>query len=525
MANKVNLDAMVPRGDLDTTMPSHARSGQARTTVALKELEKDQWFYVGLRKPDFQRETNEWEPRKVAGFIESVLNWDLIPAMILWESPNGDNYVVDGCHRLSSLIAWMNDDYGDRAISKAFYDSAIPDQQLRIADRTRKLVNKTVGPYSDYVLAATNPEKVRGDIAERAKRLGGKGLDLQWVKGDASNAERSFFKINQEAAPIDQTELRVLQARRKPLGIAARAIVRNAEGHKYWAHFSPDIQERLERLAKEVHSLLFEPPLPSGATKTTELPIGGERSSGQSLPLVLELLSLVSGTDVNSEDLDGAATVACLERCKRVIQAICSDDHGSLGLHPVVYFYSPVGRHKVASFWATTLFVQDLIARKEVDRFVDVREEFELLLRNYDYLSQQIVRGRRGGVASVKVLRDFYFALVDSLKAGNSADEAAAEVVRSKKFPQLSKVAIDDREFGPEFSTGAKSEIFLAKAMGGAPKCAECRGYLHRNAITIDHIQRKADGGLGDPQNGDLLHPYCNSGRREKKAAAAKQGR
>lgn len=520
MANRVNLDAMVPRGDLDTTQQTSPRSGR-RTTVSLKELEPGQWFSRGLRKPDFQRETNEWEPRKIAGFIESVLNSDLIPALILWESPNGDNYVIDGCHRLSALIAWMNDDYGDKSISQAFYATMIPDEQRRVAERTRKLVNKLVGPYEHYVLAGTNPEKVRPDIADRVNRLGARGIDLQWVPGDASSAERSFFKINQEAAPINATELRVLEARRKPLGIAARAIVRNAEGHKYWS-FEGNIPERLEDLAREVHSLLFDPPLPSGAVKTLELPIGGPVASGQSLPLVLEFISLVSDTDVNTDDLDGDATIACLERCRRIARAICSDDAGSLGLHPVVYFYSSQSRHKIASFLATTLFVQDLLEQKRVEQFIAVRARFEEFLLSYDHLVQQIVRGRRSAVASISVLRDFYFACMESLAVIEKVDDAIGAVVASKKFPQLANFVIEDREFGADFSTGVKSEVFQKRAIEGALKCDECGGYLHRNAISFDHVQRKADGGMGTSDNAEMVHPYCNSGRREKRAAAAR---
>jgi len=47
----------------------------------------------------------------------------LIPAIILW---NSGRYIftIDGAHRLSALIAWVLDDYGDGIISQTFFGMA-----------------------------------------------------------------------------------------------------------------------------------------------------------------------------------------------------------------------------------------------------------------------------------------------------------------------------------------------------------------------------------------------------------------
>ena len=64
----------------------------------MRDLERDGFFFSGLRKPDFQRETSEWEPKRVVGLIRTFLEDDLIPAVILWR--NKDIYfVIDGSHR------------------------------------------------------------------------------------------------------------------------------------------------------------------------------------------------------------------------------------------------------------------------------------------------------------------------------------------------------------------------------------------------------------------------------------------
>ncbi|WP_305465013.1 DUF262 domain-containing protein [Photobacterium leiognathi] len=86
--------------------------------------------FAGLRKPDFQRETNEWTPEKVKDLVASFLDGDLIPAIILWKFGDSFTFVIDGGHRISALAAWVNNDYGDKAISLKYYES-IPEHQLK----------------------------------------------------------------------------------------------------------------------------------------------------------------------------------------------------------------------------------------------------------------------------------------------------------------------------------------------------------------------------------------------------------
>jgi hypothetical protein len=223
--SKVNLDALVPREDFE--VEDVISSGKKKETISIEDIKVDSFFFSNLRKPDFQRETNEWESEKVAELIRSFVSGDLIPAIILWRSSGGYLFVIDGSHRMSALAAWVNNDYGDGTASKLFYDGIVPPEQMEVADATRKLVEKIVGSYSDFRLALTNPDKVRPDIAQNAKNLAALAIQLQWVEGDAAKAENSFFKINQQAAPIDTTELKLLKERRKPESIAARAIIRS----------------------------------------------------------------------------------------------------------------------------------------------------------------------------------------------------------------------------------------------------------------------------------------------------------
>ena len=58
----------------------------------------------------------------------------------------------DGAHRLSALIAWVHDDYGDKHTSMRFFDNIIPQEQERTAENARRLINSTVGSYNDRAL-------------------------------------------------------------------------------------------------------------------------------------------------------------------------------------------------------------------------------------------------------------------------------------------------------------------------------------------------------------------------------------
>ena len=74
---KVNLDALIPREDFE--IDDKVSSGLKKHTMSAEDIKSDSFFFQTLRKPDFQRETNEWEPDKVAELIKSFIHDELIP--------------------------------------------------------------------------------------------------------------------------------------------------------------------------------------------------------------------------------------------------------------------------------------------------------------------------------------------------------------------------------------------------------------------------------------------------------------
>ncbi|MEH2360557.1 DUF262 domain-containing protein [Nostoc sp.] len=315
---KVNLDALIPREDFE--VEENSNPGKKKETISIEDIKTDSFFFTNIRKPDFQRETNEWDKLKVSELIKSFIVGDLIPAIILWRSTGGYLFVIDGSHRLSALSAWVNDDYGDGKISKLFYDGVISDEQIKVAQETRKLVNKTVGSYEDFKLALTHPDKVKPEVIKYAKNLAALAIQLQWVEGDATKAESSFFKINQQAAPIDKTELKLIESRKKPNSIAARAIIRSGKGHKYWSSFSDEIQDQIQEIAKEINEVLFSPKLQT-PVKTLDVPVGGKLYSSQTLPLLLDFVNVVNNLGFNNkeinDDVTGEATIQILKNYQK----------------------------------------------------------------------------------------------------------------------------------------------------------------------------------------------------------------
>jgi hypothetical protein len=521
MPAKVNLDALIPREDFE--VKTEGIGTAMKTNIQIAELAEGEFFYGALRKPDFQRETGEWTPPRVLGLIKSFVDGDLIPAVILWK--NHDlNFVIDGSHRLSALIAWVHDDYGDGERSQKFFGFAIPDEQVEIGERTRRLVESKFGPYRDHKEAMLRPNDFSPETKTRAYRFASIGLELQWVKaGDSAKAEESFTRINQQAAMISPQELELLKSRKKPNAIAARAIVRRGTGHKYWLRFDDARQSEIEDIAKGIHGMLFEPPL-HYPLKSLQLSVGGKETAATALRMVFDLINLCVDTPSDKDDPTGERTVEYLRTCRRVMRLFCSNDASSLGLHPAVYLYSWTGKQSPVQFLVLAELVVDLNRTRRLDKFTDVRADFESFLVDNRTLLNQVVRKFGTKSSGTTHIAAYYRDVLDLLWGGTAPQDIAAVLMGRSRYNYLQP----DESFiegasGRGFSSQVKSGIIIRDLMPTAARCAQCGGYLPAQAISLDHKQRIEDGGSSASVNAQLMHPYCNTGYKEKKASQAKR--
>lgn len=522
-ASTVNLDALIPREDFESG--DAQAGGQPRQTLSISDLAENGFFQNSLRKPDFQRETTHWSPTKVVDLIRAFLDRDLIPGVILWE--RGDEvFVIDGAHRLSALIAWIRDDYGDGKDSNAFFGSGMTDEQRKVAERTRKEVKKHIGTYAEF-RGLLGQEVGDPKQSKRLSSIGKNSIVIQWVAAaSAQAAEASFFKINQAAQPIDPVERRILQTRTAPNAIASRCIARGGRGHAYWRKFSPVTQERIETLGSEIYDVLYKPPHSEPVT-SSDVPIAGQGYNA--LPFVFNLVSLVNDLKIPNSlsnktiddplppDEDGLQTVEFLQNVNERLQLVSTNHPGSFGFHPLIYYYAMSGVFISNAFLASLVFAQRLDSENRKNDFTKIRRRFEEYLHaNKIFVSLTISR-LGSGARSLDRLAELYWSIFEGMHKDESDSELFEAFIDREEFVHLKQVQIPSPSFeGTPSKRGASKEsrsaAFIREAMANPVRCKICGGIIHRNSITFDHVARKAEGGDNQSNNLQPSHPYCNSG-------------
>lgn len=514
----VVLDALIPREDFEIASDiGNGGNTRNKTTLSIEDLKYDSFFFAALRKPIFQRETNEWDPKKICAMIESFVDGELIPAIILWRNQSGYIFVIDGAHRLSSLGAWINDDYGDGIVSLKYYENYVSEEQRRIAEKTRKLVNEKIGSFREIMEICRNINISTDERKKKiAKNLGALALQLQWVEGNADKAEDSFLKINQLATKISNAELELIQKRNYAYALAARAIVRAGKGYNYWSSFDEEIQKKIIDKSKEANILMFGQGQYT-ADDINNLPIGGAQISTFTLDVVTQTVKICNGImklDTAKEASENEV-LKCIENTLKILQYINSKEKFSLGLHPFIYFYSDIGNHKIGSYYGILLFVKDLIEHKKINEFIDIREKFEQIIYQYNFLVQQIIRKYRQSKRAYFYVKDYFAVIMKILSAHPeySTEQVIEKLKQEDEFKFLQTEIVDNEEVSVKsnFSRGRKQQIKIRTFVSTLPKCPICGGYLDNKSISVDHIKRKADGGNNSISNGQVTHLYCNT--------------
>ncbi|MEG8015337.1 GmrSD restriction endonuclease domain-containing protein [Sphingomonas sp. 22R3R2A-7] len=521
-----NLDAMIPRSDfaIQDARTSRVQSLDTFEKVTLRDLAGDSNFvYKLLRKPDFQRETTQWTPGQVAILVESFINGELIPAVILWRS-SSNIFVIDGGHRLSALLAWANDDYGDGPLSYQFFNRSISNEQKRMADRTRREVASRVGTYQHFA-TRLSAQSADPDEASQTRQMNfaTRGIQVQWITGDADKAESSFFKINTQGSALDETESLILSNRRKAPALVARAVVRASTGHKYWSNFDPNIQEKVQSSAQTVHRALFAPEI-DNPVKTIDLPIAGSSSTGQALQLLIALAEIVDGdrrsVDKFDDDMDGSQTLLLLKSLERVFLRMVGNQTSSLGLHPLVWFYTAQGRHYEPLFLAITNIISEKLRNNQSEwfhSFTSHRANIETFLVENKVVITLLISalGSKSRVNGAKS------ALTTIFEASQSGQELSINLLADKMGLQSRLYSIQQKP-GVSFSDEARSSAFVRESLRAALKCPICKSFMDTTkSASYDHIIRKEDGGNGGTDNCQITHPFCNSGVKERENSRA----
>lgn len=531
MATSVNLDALIPRADFALDADGDFNRIES---IQVRDLEPRAFFLAALRKPDFQRETASWTPSAILDLVKSFVDGDLIPGVILWQS---GKYVfaIDGAHRLSAVIAWVQNDYGDGALSQKMFGGNIPEAQTKIATRTRTMVHSVIGSYADHEKAKDFPENATEIVRAQVTRLASRSIPVQWVPGaDVRKAEKSFFAINQAGTPISPIETLILQSRNSANALSARAIVRGGTGYKYWKDFAGETRGALERAAQEIHEILYDPGLEL-PIKTLDIPIAGQSYGAHALPLAIDLVNLANGqrlieattgkkkrTKMEAayppDNTNGEQTLAFLDATLKVLRRISGNSTGSLGLHPAVYFYSPAGNFQPSALLGVVQWVQAMEGQNQLARFTAVRGKLEaLLIANKHFISDTVHKLGSGSRSAPRV-RALLERLVEDLTNGKTDDDIIKRLHADDAFAYLAARQVkEDAE--PTATVGKKrtirSEAFLRDALATPLRCPICSGLMHRNSMSGDHRERREDGGADAAANVQMTHFYCNNQYKE----------
>ncbi|CAG2152534.1 DUF262 domain-containing protein [Cupriavidus plantarum] len=499
----VNLDALIPRDDVEAKKPKASKG-----VIQVTELAVGRHFYGLLRKPLFQRETNDWDVDNVVSLVRSFRNGHLIPAVILW-SADGTTFVIDGAHRLSVFVAWVNDDYGDGPISQAFFKHQIPKSQLIAAQKCREKIKAEGLEYAELQKLTLLPNRTEEQL-EWSTNIA-QPVETQWVVGDADVALQSFLDINQRSVEIDPTERYMIVERKAPTIVAARALVSAGRGHAYWGDFDPAHVVEIERYAKNIYDAIFEPENAQPHTHT-ELQPAGLAQTANGLRLALELVNIVAGvkgkTDNMDPDVDGSQTLRVLSKVWGVVKYVAGNEPASLSLHPAVYFWGTTGNHRPSMFLAVVSFVQDLLQKNELSTFTLHRAQLEEYLIGKNAPGQQILSRYGGWKRSLEPIQRLLRQIFEGLKAGKTEREIS-EILFAVAGGET------NNETKVENWKETRSAARIRASLESARRCAICKARLVMVHASDDHIQRRVDGGHSGPDNAQLTHRFCNHGFKE----------
>ncbi|EDP66763.1 hypothetical protein BAL199_16918 [alpha proteobacterium BAL199] len=223
-------------------------------------------------------------------------------------------------------------------------------------------------------------------------------------------------------------------------------------------------------------------------------------------------------------DEDGDSTIAYLKAVQRRIARITGDSPGSLGVHPVVYFYTRSGTFQPTAFLAISNVLESLATRKKLNDFTRVREGFEsFLVARKEAMSLLIHKFGSGG-RSLPWLQVYYDRILEGLWSGKSAVDIQSAFANDLNFtfltvPRPSGVREASAKTKHAFSSGTKTAAFFAAALPNGTRCGVCGGLVHKNSVHFDHKIPVRDGGAGDMSNAQVAHPYCDSTYKDWRAA------
>ena len=465
MSNSVYLDHLIEREaflyksaqDLPNAKPNSTQRVALLQLMASGDNRRG-GFRRQLRKPDFQRATWAWSPNQCVELLDSLLKNSVVPSVILWSSPDQFIYVLDGGHRISVLLAYLTDDWGDKNLQRL--NSSDIEQVKKTATEVRKQLRlKGIASFEEHRAADAlyeqileepsasekNEAEIRSRMGERDYKLAKTyqgwivedvGFSIQWVTGNYNDAEESFLRINSSGTNLSDWEITLVRFRRSSFARVVTSLAYPEFIDRYWPitnvsgeSLSLEAQQSAQTIVgqcQQIEQLLWEPRNAQPGSRYRPLLVPSA-SEPESQPFYIgELLTIIQG-----QQGQPAQTRALMEKslkpdpeqiladgrnlCSKTLDAL-SHLRGrtvySLGIVNAAYFYNPEGV-AVRSlfygflFWITYGTKAEIQQRKEI--FCAFRGEFEAkLLKHKSDIIRRISR-RIGSGGEVTFRTAHYF--------------------------------------------------------------------------------------------------------------------
>lgn len=424
---KVHLEHLIPRVELeDEVGEQNITPSERKSSFTLSDLEDNAFFYTQLKKPYFQRDTNEWSVERVQKLLETFLEDGLIPAIIMWESNEGDLLIIDGGHRVSSLIAWIHDDFGKNDINSMTSDKALSEY-----------FNLNIGNYKE-IKSSKNEEykRIKSIIAK-------KSIPIQWVIGGYEKVKESFIRINEQGVSLSNDEKELIENDKLPTSRLARAIL---------SHGSGQSSSYSNKKTKIIYDYFF---VPMYIKDHNIYPMLGAVDDEFVISRVYNVIKIID--DYCHEDLE-SLTNKVIEFCKFF--------HNDLQICCKSYFYGANQRFKTSSLFGFTKFSMELHKNKELlEKYLKNRGEFEKYITDNERNIQEISRKRRQSSKSIDDICNYYRVVLDAI------DNKKYDLVyQSFSYLQKSENNLTERQN----VIADKYHTFLDKI----PKCDVCGGFI-----------------------------------------------
>ncbi|MEW6211023.1 MAG: DUF262 domain-containing protein, partial [Acidobacteriota bacterium] len=526
----VYLDHHIKRDSLFYKRPTTAglELPESRGFLNIKRLYGEDAEDYLLRKPDFQRATWSWSPEDCVELLEAVLNDQVVPSVIMWLGEDGTKFVLDGGHRISVLLAWIKDDWGDCLPAGHFKDDSLELASKDAALRVRELLaERGIGTFEEYLQAerrfrdlekqGRNPviemESTSYQYATKVRRWASAetGFPVLWVKGDYKTAEQSFLKINKTGRQLSKWETKLVENRTSSMARAVMSIAEFQQASRFWplndeeVRNSKDLSEKAQaiiQIVDELHELLFLPIYETPIKQPIQPLVATPFTKPETKPaIVAEILTITEGlkgrlteTERLIQKDNGAPPsvlipngLNLLKHAKDDILNVYGNNPRSLLLMPLVYFYSDQGRYIRSLLYGMLYWInygspnKDVFNRKIL--FSIHRQAFErILIEHKEEIIRRITRRIGSGSEVTYQTAGYFHGLLKLLIKHN--DQTESDEFKSDHKDLIENLGKPNGKAFPQkqesvsrvFTQTQKTIVNVKEYLAMFPKCEICQG-------------------------------------------------